>query len=130
MNKEEYSKQGKANKRKGREFERQVAKDIQRYFPHCKAMASPRSGGYGLDFPGDLVIKNNNLLAEFFWECKKTKRFEIDKWMKECDERVQPGWSPAIVMSHPGTTDKLVTMKFLDWLKYMFELDGYRNEDI
>ena len=120
--KEKLVRQGKNSKRKGSQYERDIAKRFQeRYGVELKR--TPQSGGFAKkcdladDYRGDITIVDTKQMLLLHIECKSQKTLSIPKWIKQAEEDCPKGRRPIIVHHQYGSSKDYVTLSLSDFLE-------------
>lgn len=85
---EEAVKQGRRSKKKGANYEREIAKVFKGKF-NVDLTRTPQSGGFAKkstkadDFRGDIVCLDDTKVLKLHIECKNQKSVSIRKWLKQ-----------------------------------------------
>jgi hypothetical protein len=99
---------GKTSRRKGHNFEREIAKLLRQYYPNAKRQLEYQEGvGFDIAETGDLSI-----------QCKVGKSFKIEKALKEA---VRPSKIP-LAITKKDRGDIVVSMY---WKDFEFFLVSY-----
>jgi hypothetical protein len=99
---------GKTSRRKGHNFEREIAKLLRQYYPNAKRQLEYQEGvGFDIAETGDLSI-----------QCKVGKSFKIEKALKEA---VRPSKIP-LAITKKDREDIVVSMY---WKDFEFFLVSY-----
>lgn len=120
--KEKLVKQGKNAKRKGGQYERDIAKKFQeRYGVELKR--TPQSGGFAKksekadDFRGDITIVDTKKMLLLHIECKNQKQWSLPKWLKQSEEDCPEGRTPIVVFHQHNSSKDYVSLSLEDFLK-------------
>lgn len=120
--KEEFVKRGKKSKRKGSQYERDIAKRFQaRYGVELKR--TPQSGGFAKkcdladDYRGDITIVDTKQMLLLHIECKNQKTLSIPKWIKQAEEDCPNGRRPIVIFHQYGSSKDYVTLSLSDFLE-------------
>jgi Holliday junction resolvase len=108
--------------KKGKVFERQVAKTLNKVFD-ADVRRTPQSGG--LSIKGDL-IQLSGILSEFHWECKNQEKLNIWNSLKQAIKDRPINKIPVVVFTK-NFEEEFVSMRFNDFLNLLKELDEFRN---
>ena len=120
---------GKGSQNKGKDFERKIAKKLKDKFgvDVKRTGAQERWKAHGGDVNAPKYI--DTILTDFFWECKKREAWSILDWyLKAADDAQGSGQTPVVVASKNHEED-YIFLKFDDFLRIIYELDGYRKEE-
>ena len=115
--KEEYSKQGKASKRKGNLFEY----DMTRHFLSCGFDADKISGsGSSTHRKGDVKVKIGYF--NFNFDCKDHKKIGIYRWWRKQKADTENTFIPGLILKE-DYSDILVVLKLKDFCDMGKDLD-------
>ena len=116
---------GKAPKRKGDGYERELAKYFNEkvFDGEDKVQRAPLSGGGAVKSSGGSDLKNTPYI---FVEAKRTEKFQIHQSMKQAEENIEISKSsdmPIVITrrNRTETGDSLCVLKLDDFLK-MYQL--------
>ena len=119
--KEKLVRQGKNAKRKGGQYERDIAKKFQdRYGVELKR--TPQSGGFAKksdkadDYRGDITIVDTKQMLKLHIECKTHKTLSIPKWISQAEEDCPEGRIPIIVFHQYNSSKDFVCLSIEDFL--------------
>ena len=119
--KEQNVKRGKRAKRKGSQYERDIAKKFQeRYGVELKR--TPQSGGFAKtsekadDFRGDITIVDNKKVLKLHIECKDHKTWSLPKWLQQSEEDCPEDRTPVVVFHKHNTSKDYVCLSLDDFL--------------
>jgi len=127
MNKEERSKLGRANKRKGHGAEAESAKFWSKEL-NTTIRRTPRSGGFAMDFKGDIFDTGNSILKEFIIERKFGQQVpkKIGQWMEKLRDESQ-GKMNFLELSRPYEETYIIISR-KQFVRLLRELQTYREE--
>ena len=118
--KEKLAKQGKNAKRKGGQFERDIAKKFQsRYGVELKR--TPQSGGFAKksdkadDYRGDITIVDTKQMLLLHIECKNQKQWSLPKWIAQAEEDCPNGRKPIVVFHQHNSSKDYVCLSLEDF---------------
>lgn len=118
--KDKLVKQGKRAKRKGGQFERDVAKKFQnRYGIELKR--TPQSGGFAKksdkadDYRGDITIVDTKQMLLLHIECKNQQQWSLPKWIKQAEEDCPTDRTPIVVFHQHNTSKDFVCLSLDDF---------------
>ena len=100
--KEKLVRQGKNAKRKGGQYERDIAKKFQDQYG-VELKRTPQSGGFAKksdkadDYRGDITIVDTKQMLKLHIECKNQKQWSLPKWISQAEEDCPDGRVPIIV---------------------------------
>ena len=115
--KEEYSKIGKASKRKGNKFEY----DMTRHFLSCGFDADKISGsGSSTHRKGDVKVKIG--YYNFNFDCKDYKKIGIYKWWRKQKADTQRTFTPGLLLKQ-DYGDILVVLRLEDFTNICKDLE-------
>lgn len=118
---ETLSRQGRNAKRKGGQFERDVAKKFQKRYG-VELKRTPQSGGFAKksekadDFRGDITIVDTKQVLLLHIECKNQQKWSLPKWVKQAESDCPEGRVPIVVFHEHNTSNDYVTLKLEDFL--------------
>lgn len=118
---EEYSKIGKASKRKGNKFEY----DMMRYFL-SKSFDTDKIPGSGASThkKGDLKLRAG--FWHFNFDCKHYRRLSIFRWWNKHKKDVEKTFIPGII-SKEDYSDILVSIKLEDFTNICIDLEELKK---
>lgn len=121
MQKEKHVRQGKNAKRKGGQYERNIAKKFQeRYGVELKR--TPQSGGFAKksdkadDYRGDITIVDTKQMLLLHIECKNQKTWSLPKWISQAEEDCPEDRTPIVVFHQHNTSKDYVCVSLEDFL--------------
>ena len=118
---------GKSSQQKGKRFEREIAKQINKKF-ETNVRRTPLSGG--LNFKGDIIcIDDNSIISEFSWECKNQEKLNIWKALEQSRNDAPQRKMPVVVFTKNHERD-YVALEFEDFLNIIKELEDLRKKSI
>ena len=119
---------GKSSQQKGKRFEREVSKQINKKFENSNVRRTPLSGG--LDFKGDIIcINDSSIISEFSWECKNQEKLNIWKALEQSRNDAPIRTMPVVVFRKNHSLD-FIALELEDFLNIIKELEDLRNEHI
>ena len=111
--KEKLVRQGKNAKRKGGQYERDIAKKFQaRYGIELKR--TPQSGGFAKksekadDYRGDITIVDTTQMLKLHIECKAHKTISLPKWISQAESDCPQDRTPVVIFHQHGTSNDFV----------------------
>lgn len=118
---EQAVKRGKNAKRKGGQYERDIAKRFQaRYGVELKR--TPQSGGFAKkseqadDYRGDITIVDTKQMLLVHIECKDQKTWSLPKWIAQAQEDCPEDRKPIVVFHQYNTSKDFVCLSLDDFL--------------
>ena len=115
---------GKSSQQKGKRFEREVAKQINKKFENANCRRTPLSGG--MDFKGDICsINDNSIVSEFSWECKNQEKLNIWKALEQSRNDAPQRTMPVVVFTKNHETE-YAALLLEDFLNIIKELEDLR----
>ena len=118
---------GKGARDKGANYERKIAKILSAKFgvPVKRTGSQERWGFYSGDVnaPKDITT----VLNDFFWECKNREAWSILDWYAKAKDDVKGNSIPVVVASKNNEGD-YVFLSLQDFLRILYELEGFRQE--
>ena len=118
---EALSRQGRNAKRKGGQFERDIAKKFQSKYG-VELKRTPQSGGFAKksdkadDYRGDITIVDTKQMLLLHIECKNQKQWSLPKWIRQAKSDCPEGRVPIVVFHEHNTSNDYVTLKLEDFL--------------
>lgn len=119
---EEKVKQGKRAKRKGSNYERELAKRFgERYGVELKR--TPQSGGFAKksekadDYRGDITIVDTKKMLKLHIEAKNCKTWSLKQWLKQAEEDCPEGRTPVVVFHQYDSSKDYVCLSLEDFLE-------------
>ena len=119
--KEKLVRQGKNAKRKGGQYERDIAKKFQDQYG-VELKRTPQSGGFAKksdkadDYRGDITIVDTKQMLKLHIECKTHKTLSIPKWISQAEEDCPEGRIPIIVFHQYNSSKDFVCLSIEDFL--------------
>ena len=117
---EKNVRQGKRAKRKGGQYERDMAKRGQeRYGVELKR--TPQSGGFAKkstladDYRGDITIVDPKQMLKLHIECKNCKSWSLPKWLEQASEDCPDGRVPIFIFHQYNTNKDFVCLSLEDF---------------
>ena len=120
--KEENIKRGKRAKRKGGQYERDIAKKFQKRYG-VELKRTPQSGGFAKksdkadDYRGDITIVDTKQMLLVHIECKNQKSWSLPAWLKQAEEDCPEGRTPIVVFHQHNTSKDYVCLSLDDFLE-------------
>lgn len=105
------------SQRKGKRFEREVAKYIAKKF-NLKCRRTPQSGG--LEIKGD-IISLSGIPARYHWEIKNQEKLNIWKALEQAESDCQTPKIPVVVFKRNYSRNYLV-VEFEEFINLLLEL--------
>ena len=119
--KEKLVRQGKNAKRKGGQYERDIAKKFQDQYG-VELKRTPQSGGFAKksdkadDYRGDITIVDTKQILKLHIECKNQKQWSLPKWISQAEEDCPEGRVPIIVFHQYNSSKDFVCLSIEDFL--------------
>jgi len=114
---------GKSSQQKGKRFEREVAKQINKKF-ETNVRRTPLSGG--MAFKGDIIcIDDNSIISEFSFECKNQEKLNIWKALEQSRNDAPQRTMPVVVFTKNHEKD-YIALELEDFLNIIKELEDLR----
>lgn len=127
--KEKLVKQGKNAKRKGGQFERDIAKKFQsRYGVELKR--TPQSGGFAKksdkadDYRGDITIVDTKQMLLLHIECKAHKTIALPQWLLQAESDCPNDRTPIVVFHQHGTSNDYVALEYFSFINLLRKTKG------
>lgn len=120
--KEEAVKRGKNAKRKGGQYERDIAKKFQKRYG-IELKRTPQSGGFAKksdradDFRGDITIVDNKQQLKVHIECKNQKSWSLPAWIKQAEEDCPEDRTPIVVFHQHNSSKDYVCLSLEDFFE-------------
>ena len=118
--KDQRIKRGKNAKRKGDNYERDIAKKFQdRYGVELKR--TPLSGGFANksekadDYRGDITIVDNKQMLKLHIECKNHKNWSLPKWIAQAESDCPSDRIPIVVFHQYNSSKDYVSLSLDDF---------------
>lgn len=118
---EENVRRGKNAKRKGSQYERNIAKRFQdRYGVELKR--TPQSGGFAKksekadDYRGDITIVDTKQELALHIECKNTKSLSLPAWLRQAEGDCPKDRKPIVVFHQYNSSKDYVCVSLDDFL--------------
>lgn len=125
--KEKLVKQGKNAKRKGGQYERDIAKKFQAKYG-VELKRTPQSGGFAKksekadDYRGDITIVDTKQMLLLHIECKAHKTLSLLQWISQAISDCPIGRTPIIVFHIHGTSKDYVLISLQDFVSLTKEV--------
>lgn len=124
LNKEEniLSKRGKNAKRKGGQYERDVAKKFKKRY-HIDLKRTPLSGGFAKssekndEYKGDITLIDDTKHFILHIECKNQKNWSLPKWILQAEDDCPENKIPVVVFHQHNTSNDYVCMSLDDFFR-------------
>lgn len=113
---------------KGAAYEREIAKILHDKFgvDVKRTGAQERWKAHGGDV--NAPEYENTILKDFFWECKNRESWSILEWYKKARDDNQTARKSTVVIASKNREENYVFLSLNDFLRILYELDGYRKE--
>ena len=118
--KEKFVKQGKNAKRKGGQYERDIAKKFQSKYG-VELKRTPQSGGFAKksdkadDYRGDITIVDTKQMLLLHIECKNQKTWSLKQWLEQAEEDCPEGRTPIVVFHQHNSSRDYVCLSLEDF---------------
>lgn len=118
---EQNIKQGKRAKRKGGQFERDIAKIFQKRYG-VELKRTPQSGGFAKksdkadDYRGDITIVDTKKVLRLHIECKNQKQWSLPAWLRQAEEDCPEDRTPIVIFHQHNTSKNYVCLELDDFL--------------
>lgn len=118
--KAENVRRGKNAKRKGGQYERDIAKKFQKKYG-IELKRTPQSGGFAKkstkadDFRGDITIVDDKLNFKLHVECKCHKTWSLPKWIEQATGDCPKNKTPIIVFHQHNSSKDFVCLSLEDF---------------
>lgn len=118
--KEKFVKQGKKAKRKGGNYERDIAKKFQTKYG-VELKRTPQSGGFAKkcdkadDYRGDITIVDTKQMLLLHIECKNQKTWSLKQWLEQAEEDCPEGRTPIVIFHQHNSSKDYVCLSLEDF---------------
>ena len=118
--KEENVRRGKNAKRKGGQYERDIAKKFQKRYG-VELKRTPQSGGFAKksdkadDYRGDITIVDTKQMLLIHIECKNQKTWQLKQWIEQAEEDCPDGRTPIIIFHQHNSSKDYVCISLEDF---------------
>ena len=118
--KEKFVKQGKNAKRKGGQYERDIAKKFQAKYG-VELKRTPQSGGFAKkcdkadDYRGDITIVDTKQMLLLHIECKNQKTWSLKQWLEQAEEDCPEGRTPIVIFHQHNSSKDYVCLSLEDF---------------
>ena len=108
-------KRGKNAKRKGGQFERDIAKKFQKRYG-IELKRTPQSGGFAKksekadDYRGDITIVDTKNMLLVHIECKNQKTWQLKQWLDQAESDCPEGRTPIVIFHQHNTSRDYVCL--------------------
>lgn len=119
--KEKHIKQGKNAKRKGGQYERDIAKKFQTKYG-VELKRTPQSGGFAKksdkadDYRGDITIVDTKQMLLLHIECKNQKTWQLKQWLEQAESDCPEDRTPIVVFHQHNSSKDYVCLSLDDFL--------------
>nr|DAY72817.1 MAG TPA: HOLLIDAY JUNCTION RESOLVASE HOMOLOGOUS RECOMBINATION [Caudoviricetes sp.] len=120
---EKNVKRGRNSRNKGANYERSIAKLLEKVFGEA-FVRTPLSGGFaknkmakGDDFRGDIVPVDSNIDCKLHIECKNTKTWSLPQWFKQAESDCPKDKVPCVIFHKFNTSKSYIALDLEDFLK-------------
>jgi len=127
LTKKQKSKLGKQSKRKGLDAELESVRFWSKELDIKTLRRTPKSGGFALDWKGDLFDTGNSILKDFIIERKYGKQVpkKIEQWMEKLKDEAQDKMY-FLEVSRPYQ-EVYIILSRKQFARLLYELQNYRN---
>lgn len=118
--KEENVRRGKNAKRKGGQYERDIAKKFQKKYG-VELKRTPQSGGFAKksdkadDYRGDITIVDTKQMLLIHIECKNQKTWQLKQWIEQAEEDCPDGRTPIVIFHQHNSSKDYVCVSLEDF---------------
>lgn len=118
---EEKVRQGKNAKRKGGQYERDIAKRFQKRYG-VELKRTPQSGGFAKksdkadDYRGDITIVDTKQMLKLHIECKNCKSWSLPKWLQQAESDCPEDRTPVVIFHQHNSSKDYVALSLEDFL--------------
>lgn len=113
--KEENVRRGKNAKRKGGQYERDIAKKFQKRYG-VELKRTPQSGGFAKksekadDYRGDITIVDTKQMLLIHIECKNQKTWQLKQWIEQAESDCPDGRIPVVIFHQHNSSKDYVCL--------------------
>lgn len=117
---EENVRRGKNAKRKGGQYERDIAKRFQQRYG-IELKRTPQSGGFAKksekadDYRGDITIVDTKQMLLIHIECKNQKTWQLKQWIEQAKADCPKGRVPIVIFHQHNSSEDYVTLSLDDF---------------
>lgn len=118
--KEENVRRGKNAKRKGGQYERDIAKKFQKRYG-VELKRTPQSGGFAKksekadDYRGDITIVDTKQMLLIHIECKNQKTWQLKQWIEQAESDCPEGRIPVVIFHQHNSSKDYVCLSLEDF---------------
>lgn len=118
--KEENIRRGKNAKRKGGQYERDIAKKFQKRYG-VELKRTPQSGGFAKksdqadDYRGDITIVDTKQMLLVHIECKDQKTWQLKQWLEQATSDCPDNRVPLVVFHQHNSSKDYVCLSLEDF---------------
>jgi Holliday junction resolvase len=110
---------------KGKRFERDVAKQLNKKF-NTNVRRTPMSGG--MSIKGDIIdINPDSVLFDYHWECKNQEKLNIWKALEQARSDRPMGKTPVVVFTKNFEKD-YACLEFEDFMNLLLTIQQLQDE--
>lgn len=119
---DEKVRQGKNAKRKGGQYERDIAKKFKTAYG-VELKRTPQSGGFAKkasladDYRGDITIVDTTQMLLIHIECKNQKSWQLKNWIEQAESDCPTGRTPIVVFHQHNSSKDYVCLSLEDFFK-------------
>ena len=120
IQKEKQVRQGKNAKRKGGQYERDIAKRFQTKYG-VELKRTPQSGGFAKksekadDYRGDITIVDTKQMLLLHIECKNQKQWQLKQWLDQAESDCPEGRTPIVIFHQHNSSKDYVCVSLDDF---------------
>lgn len=117
---EKNVRRGKNAKRKGGQYERDIAKKFQKKYG-VELKRTPQSGGFAKksdkadDYRGDITIVDAKQMLLIHIECKNQKTWQLKQWIEQAEEDCPDGRTPIVIFHQHNSSKDYVCISLEDF---------------
>ena len=114
------TKRGKNAKRKGGQYERDIAKKFQKRY-NVELKRTPQSGGFAKksekadDYRGDITIVDTKQMLLLHIECKNQKTWQLKQWIEQSEEDCPKDRTPIVIFHQHNSSKDYVCLSLEDF---------------
>lgn len=117
---EDNVRRGKNAKRKGGQYERDIAKCFQKKYG-IELKRTPQSGGFAKksemadDYRGDITIVDTKQMLLLHIECKNQKTWQLKQWIAQAESDCPDGRTPIVIFHQHNSSKDYVCLSLEDF---------------
>ena len=117
---EDNVRRGKNAKRKGGQYERDIAKCLHKIYG-IELKRTPQSGGFAKksemadDYRGDITIVDTKQMLLLHIECKNQKTWQLKQWIAQAESDCPDGRTPIVIFHQHNSSKDYVCLSLEDF---------------